>query len=79
MFKEIFILLILFQIKHFLCDFPLQGKYMLGKFKGGISGKDIFFNHPGWHDFTYLNLKEYEMVLDAYVVHHPNKNTQIIV
>ncbi len=31
--KEIFLLLVLFQIKHFLCDFPLQGKYMLGKFK----------------------------------------------
>lgn len=31
--KHIFILLVLFQIKHFVCDFPLQGKYMLGKFK----------------------------------------------
>jgi hypothetical protein len=30
---EILILLVLFQLKHFLCDFPLQGKYMLGKFK----------------------------------------------
>lgn len=30
--SEIFILLFLFQIKHFLCDFPLQGKFMLGKF-----------------------------------------------
>jgi hypothetical protein len=29
---EIFILLIVFQAKHFLCDFPLQGRYMLGKF-----------------------------------------------
>ena len=26
------ILLSLFQFKHFLCDFLLQGKYMLGKF-----------------------------------------------
>ena len=26
-------LLIQFQVKHFLCDFPLQSKYMLGKFK----------------------------------------------
>jgi hypothetical protein len=24
---------IAWQIKHFLCDFPLQNKYMLGKFK----------------------------------------------
>ena len=29
----VFILLILFQIKHWICDFPLQNKYMLGKFK----------------------------------------------
>lgn len=30
---EIITLLIIFQFKHFLADFPLQGKYMLGKFK----------------------------------------------
>lgn len=29
----IFILLIAFQVKHFIADYPLQGKYMLGKFK----------------------------------------------
>lgn len=29
----IFSLLILFQIKHFLCDYPLQRPWMLGKFK----------------------------------------------
>jgi Protein of unknown function (DUF3307) len=31
----IWLLLVLYQIKHFVCDYPLQGKYMLGKFKGG--------------------------------------------
>lgn len=30
---KLFILLVLYQIKHFLCDFPLQTPYMLGKFK----------------------------------------------
>ncbi len=30
---EIFVLLVVFQLKHFICDFPLQGEYMLGKFK----------------------------------------------
>lgn len=30
---KIFILLILFQIKHFVADYPLQNEYMLGKFK----------------------------------------------
>ena len=33
----IFFLLILFQLKHFIADFPLQNSYMLGK-----------FNHSGW-------------------------------
>lgn len=31
--NNIFILLIIFQIKHYLADFPLQNEYMLGKFK----------------------------------------------
>ena len=31
--QDIFILLVLFQIKHFLCDYPLRNSYMLGKFK----------------------------------------------
>jgi Protein of unknown function (DUF3307) len=29
----IYLLLIIYQVKHFVCDYPLQGKYMLGKFK----------------------------------------------
>jgi len=29
----IFTLLVLYQIKHFICDYPLQGSWMLGKFK----------------------------------------------
>lgn len=31
----VFILLLIYQAKHFLADFPLQGVYMLGKFKSG--------------------------------------------
>lgn len=31
----IFLLLIIYQLKHFLADFPFQTKYMLGKFKSG--------------------------------------------
>jgi hypothetical protein len=30
--KVIWLLLVLYQIKHFVCDYLLQGKYMLGKF-----------------------------------------------
>lgn len=31
MIKEIFIILVLFQVKHLLADYLLQAKYMLGK------------------------------------------------
>ena len=31
--KELFILLVIFQIKHFLADYPFQNQYMLGKSK----------------------------------------------
>lgn len=30
---DLVVLLILFQLKHFVADYPLQNKYMLGKFK----------------------------------------------
>jgi hypothetical protein len=29
----IYLFLIVYQIKHFIADYPLQGRYMLGKFK----------------------------------------------
>ena len=35
MLTTIFLLLGLFQVKHFISDYPLQNQYMLGKFKGG--------------------------------------------
>ena len=28
-----FILVVIYEIKHFIADFPLQGRYMLGKFR----------------------------------------------
>lgn len=31
------LLLVLFQLKHFLCDYIFQNRYMLGKFNGGWS------------------------------------------
>lgn len=33
----LFTLLVAFQIKHYLADYPLQGRYMLGKFDAGWS------------------------------------------
>lgn len=35
MISTVFFLLVIYQIKHFLADYPLQGQYMLGKFKPG--------------------------------------------
>lgn len=31
MIETLFILLVVFQVKHFLCDYPLQTEYVLGK------------------------------------------------
>lgn len=51
----IFLLLVLFQLKHFLCDYPLQTPYMLGKFKGGKEWILPLISHAGLHGgFTFL-------------------------
>jgi hypothetical protein len=45
----IFALLIIYQIKHFLCDFPFQTPYMMGKFKGGCEWIGPLSAHAGAH------------------------------
>lgn len=45
----IFLLLFIYQIKHFLADYPLQGKYMLGKFKDGYGWILPLLAHVGVH------------------------------
>jgi hypothetical protein len=45
----IFILLVAFQLKHFLCDFPLQSNYMLGKFKGNYAWIAPLVSHSLMH------------------------------
>lgn len=71
---EIFILLIMFQVKHFLCDYPLQGKYMLGKFKE--TGWQLpLLSHAGIHaiftglitSFVSIKLIIPMMILDLFV------------
>ncbi len=53
--EKLFVLLIAFQLKHFLADFPLQGKYMLGKFKADWSFFWPLFSHCSVHAcFTLL-------------------------
>ena len=44
----VFLLLILFQIKHFICDYPLQTQYMLGKM-GRINWIKPLAAHAGVH------------------------------
>ena len=45
----IYLLLVIYQLKHFICDFLLQGKYMLGKFKGGNEWILPLAAHAGVH------------------------------
>lgn len=54
MITYIFILLLLFQFKHFVADYPLQNKYMLGKFKDGFDWIVPLAAHAGVHGvFTF--------------------------
>lgn len=64
----LFILLVVFQLKHFLADYPLQGQYMLGKFKGGTDWILPLAAHAGVHFlFTFVIVLAY------------NKNIQLAV
>lgn len=47
--KTLFILLVVFQFKHWLCDYPLQRPYMLNKFKGGTAWILPLCAHAGVH------------------------------
>ena len=50
----IFTLLVLFQVKHFICDFPLQTQYMLGKMQA-TGWVTPLAAHAGVHAwFTFL-------------------------
>jgi hypothetical protein len=45
----IWLLLVVYQIKHFVCDYPLQTPWMLGKFKGGTDWILPLAAHAGVH------------------------------
>lgn len=51
-----FVLLIWLKFKHFLADFPLQGRYMLGKFKGGKDWILPLLAHVAVHGLFTLGL-----------------------
>jgi hypothetical protein len=51
----VFVLLLIYQFKHFIADYPLQGKYMLGKFKPGWGWILPLLAHVAVHGvFTFL-------------------------
>ncbi len=47
--ETIFLLLVIYQIKHFVADFPLQNAYMLQKFKPDWSFFFPLLAHAGLH------------------------------
>lgn len=50
----IWVLLVIYQLKHFLADYPLQGRYMLGKFRDHEWVKPLLA-HVGVHGaFTFF-------------------------
>ena len=67
----IFQMLFVFQIKHFLADYPLQTPYMLGKFQSGIGFVKPLAAHCGVHAaFTFMivmmwNAEEYDRLTVA--------------
>lgn len=53
--KLLFVLLIIYQFKHFLADYILQGEYMLGKFKPGWGFIRPLLAHVSVHAiFTFI-------------------------
>lgn len=55
MINTLFLLLVVYQLKHYLADYPLQTPYMLGKFKPGWDWVKPLLAHAGVHGlFTLL-------------------------
>ena len=53
-FRLVFVLLVVFQLKHFIADFPLQNRYMLQKQRSDWSFIPPLALHCGIHAFTTL-------------------------
>lgn len=55
MLSTVIVLLVVYQLKHFLADYPLQGPYMLKKFLGGWDWVKPLAAHAGVHAvFTFV-------------------------
>ena len=62
------VLLVIYQIKHYLCDYPLQNEYMLGKFKPGFQFIAPLAFHSGAHGVgTFLISSVYLYQKDSFV------------
>lgn len=61
----LFALLVVYQLKHFLADYVLQGRYMLGKFQPGWEFVGPLLAHVGVHAlFSYtISLFTFRLVL----------------
>lgn len=59
----VFLLLVVYQLKHFVADFPLQGKYMLQKFNKDWSFFWPLAAHAGVHAYSTLLIANVYMFL----------------
>jgi hypothetical protein len=64
MITTIIILLVAFQIKHFVADYPLQTKYMLGKFKNSGWVKPLLAHAAVHAAITFVILLGFYAVVD---------------
>lgn len=67
----IFLLLIVYQVKHFLCDFPLQTPYMLGKFLPGWKWIKPLAAHAGVHGLFTSVIVAFTFLLTKQLPKHP--------
>ena len=54
--RDLFLLLMLFQVKHFVADYLLQTRYMLGKFKSGWEFFPPLLLHASVHALVTLTI-----------------------
>lgn len=73
---DIMLLLIIFQVKHLIADYPLQTPYMLGKFKKGNDYILPLLAHVSVHAlftfiicifYTKLSIAIWAAIIDAYI------------
>jgi hypothetical protein len=69
MITTIIILLVAFQVKHFVADYPLQTKYMLGKFKDSGWEKPLLAHAAVHAVITFVILLGFYAIVDPNNTH----------